>query len=90
MGKQPIVYKCSMCGEVRSRDQLVAKRVQYKEMGMEGKVLTTRVVAWLCTVLHSGGAPCLELDEHFNIPAYTSAPGTAAKTLPEDERASEA
>lgn len=87
MGKQPLTYKCDACGEVRSRDQLVAKRVQFKEMGMEGKVLTTRVVAWLCTVPQNPILSCLERDDHYAIPAYTAAPGTAAKTLPEGEHA---
>lgn len=87
MGKQPLIYKCDDCGEVRDRDELAAKRVQFKEMGATGKLIKTRVIAWLCNVPGDDGKSCRERDVHWDIPAYTASPGTAAKTFPEDERA---
>lgn len=87
MAKQPIIYKCDGCGEIRPRDELVVKRVQFKNMGMDGKLLATRVVGWLCTVVGVDGKSCLTRDEHYGRVPYVEAPGTAAKKLPEGEHA---
>ena len=72
MAERTIVYKCSRCDCQPGRDALTVKRIQFREMGVGGKVTMTRVVAWLC------GA-CLAIDPDFSIPAYESAPGTDAK-----------
>ena len=87
MGKQPLIYKCDDCGEIRPRDELVVKRVQFKKMGMDGKLLATRVVGWLCRVVGADGKSCLERDVHYGREPYVEAPGTTAKKLPEGEHA---
>jgi hypothetical protein len=67
-----IKYKCSGCGKDKAKDDLVVKRVQFREMGMNGKVTSTRTVAWLCP-------PCLAKDPDTGRDAYMDAPGTSAK-----------
>lgn len=74
-----LTYECTSCGNVRKRDELIAKRIQFREMGMTGKVLETRTVAWLCKVIGKGGKTCLQRDADYGRVAYTEAPGTAAK-----------
>jgi len=78
---RPINYTCDVCKNVRTKDELVAKRVQYREMGSDGKVLKTRVIMWVCRVPdpNMGGKSCLDCDPDFHRPKYEDAPGTLAK-----------
>lgn len=71
-----MTYKCSACDTVRPRDSLVAVRKQWLTLGLNGKVLRTRVVAWLCTV---GDPSCLDKDPGFSQESYVGAPGSSAK-----------
>lgn len=72
--KSSIKYTCGMCGdEVPAKEDLVAKRVQFREMGPSGKVLRTRVVAWICK------KRCIDRDPDYRRPAYEASPGTSAK-----------
>lgn len=84
VAKKSLTYSCADCGKERRRDQLVTKRIQFKEMGMNGKVRETRTVAWLCEVKGSDGKTCLERDGDFGREPYVDAPGTAAKRGGED------
>lgn len=50
-----IDYKCSNCGAKpvgpsgeSVKEMLVVKKVLFAEMGVTGRTLKTRVVAWLC------------------------------------------
>ena len=76
---KPIPYVCAGCQLTFQKEELVAKRVQYREMGSDGKVIMTRVISWLCRVPPSGGQSCLDLDPDFHRPKYENAPGTLAK-----------
>jgi hypothetical protein len=69
----PIRYECSVCKRSLPRGDLVVKRVQFREMGVSGKLILTRVVGWLCRDF------CLQQDEVFQMPSYDRAPGTLAK-----------
>ncbi len=63
--------KCSRCGlEVDSfhKHLLVVVRVQFVEMGHNGKVLRSRTKEWLCI-------PCMEKDPDYNRESHTEAPG---------------
>lgn len=60
-------------------------RKQWLTMGVDGKILKTRAVGWLCkdiNPLHPGYLSCLELDPDWSREAYKDAPGTAAKRTP--------
>lgn len=79
-----IEYKCSECGRDVGRDNLKAKRVQFKEMGMAGPIIQSRTVAWLCVVPQQDGSPsCLELDPAWKQPSRAAAPGNADTRLAE-------
>ena len=73
MSATPIAYRCAKCGEDTLRDNLVVKRVQFREMGQGGKVLITRTLLWLCR------DKCLVEDPDWSRPAFIAAPGTDAK-----------
>lgn len=78
MTERKINYACTVCNEPKDRDALIVKRIQFREMGVGGKVIKTRVIAWLCTI-------CLSADPDNDIPAYETAPGTDAKKYHEGE-----
>ena len=83
---RPINYTCDVCKLTRTKDELVAKRVQYREMGSDGKVLKTRVIKWVCRVPSDvTGRSCLDEDADFHRPKYEDAPGTLAKRDPDVE-----
>lgn len=71
-----VKYTCDECGPgtLYQKEQLTVKRVQYRDMGQNGKVIKTRGTAWLCP-------EHLAADPDFNRPAYDAAPGTSAKRL---------
>ena len=71
-----VKYSCSICKRERTREDLVVKRVQFKEMGVSGKVIRTRAVGWLCR------DACLLDDQAWVQQEYTQAPGTLAKRSP--------
>lgn len=41
-------YKCTQCGKPTERDLLTVKKVVFLEMGLGGRTIRSRVVAWLC------------------------------------------
>lgn len=73
-----IEYKCTECERSVGRDNLKVKRVQFKEMGVNGPIVQTRVIAWLCTVAAENGGPsCLDKDPVWQQPARVATPGHA-------------
>jgi hypothetical protein len=52
-------YKCSSCGEVTERDDLLAKKVLFTTMGEGARIKRSRVVGWLCP-------NCREKDPEWN------------------------
>lgn len=72
------VYKCTRCGREVGRDNLRAKRVQFREMGMHGRHERSRTTGWLCIIpADDGGPSCLELDPDWNREHKMAAPGNA-------------
>ena len=65
-----IEYKCGVCGMSHPRETLLAKRVQFVEMGRGGRVLRSRVTQWV-------GPCCLEKDADFTRPELAASPGMA-------------
>lgn len=61
------IYVCTRCGnkphpnDNEARELLTAKVVQFKEVGYRGKVIRSRVTAWLCP-------DCLKIDDTYNSP----------------------
>lgn len=57
-------YNCTGCGNMpgstrdEARNNLFAKRVEFREYGFRGRLLRSRVIAWLCKA-------CLEADEDY-------------------------
>lgn len=68
--EDPNHYRCSSCQQVKPRDELVVKRVQYVTMGKSPKVLRSRVVGWLCQ-------HCVEQQAEWNRPIHSASPGLA-------------
>lgn len=67
-------YLCTNCGQYTERELLTVKKVVFTEMGSGGKVLKSRTIGWLCN-------DCIEDDEHYNLDAYTTAPGLKSPGL---------
>lgn len=59
-------YCCTECGEYSNRELLTVKKVSFNEMGVGGRVLRSRVVAWLCP-------KCVKKDPQYNQPAFRAA-----------------
>ncbi len=69
-----MTYVCGVCGNERDPDDLVVKRVQFRERGEGGKVIRTRTLpGYVCKSV------CLPLDEDWNRVAYKEAAGSIAK-----------
>lgn len=68
-------YKCSLCGIVRHRNNLIVKRTQFLQMGKNGSVIRSRVTGWLCNVPIDGGKSCLEMDADWQRPLWHTSPG---------------
>lgn len=41
-------YKCSSCGKIEQREELVVKKALFVTMGAGSSTVRSRVVAWLC------------------------------------------
>jgi hypothetical protein len=67
------IYRCSQCGELEEREELVVKKAVFRGMGEDGKTMRSRTVAWLCPL-------CREADPDWNAPKFTSSPGFADAT----------
>lgn len=65
--------KCTRCGREVGKDNLKAKRVQFKPMDKKGAVERSRTVAYLCVVDQEDGSKgCLYQDEDWNRPMYST------------------
>lgn len=67
-------YKCSECGEKTPVNELLAKRVIFRQMGDFGRTVKGRVVAWLCP-------SCLEKDPVWRDESRSSIQSTAMKRV---------
>lgn len=61
-------YQCDNCGKIVSdnddpnaADKMLAKKVQFVELGQNPKVYRSRIVGWLCM-------ECVSNDPDFNLP----------------------
>lgn len=79
-----IRYACTKCKREVGRSNLKVKRVVFREMGVHGPVVQSRVTGWLCVVPQDNGDPsCLEQDPAWQQPALSHAPGMADTKLAE-------
>ena len=62
------VYECTKCGLETERDLLTVKKIAFLEMGVGGRTIKTRVVAWLCP-------RCVASDPDFLLEKF-KAPGS--------------
>ena len=65
--------RCTGCDQITSPELMVIKQVNFLERTKRGKIIKSRVVAWLCE-------DCTEKDADFNLPAY-SGPGNTSAPL---------
>jgi hypothetical protein len=75
-------YKCTDCQRETLKALLTAVKVQFTGLGAGAKVIRSRTIAWLCD-------ECLCKNVHWNLPAYSGAPGMKSAPL-ERVRAAEA
>lgn len=80
-----ISYSCTKCGREVGKDNLKVKRVQFKEMGVHGRIEKSRVVAWLCIVPNGKNPSCLDQDEAWATRPLASSPGMADTKLARGE-----
>ena len=73
--RRKITYRCTECGREMTREQLRAKRVQYRELVGDRRVVRPRTVAWLCVSPPRGGKSCLDLDADWHRQSLRDAPG---------------
>jgi hypothetical protein len=74
---QKIDYKCTKCGREVGRDNLRIKRAVFKDPGVNGSTVKTRVSEWLCLIAQEDGTPsCLDLDPDWNAPKWIGTPHT--------------
>lgn len=70
MSNRP-VHRCSVCKQVKKRDELFVKRVVFQTMGSGARTVRSRVLSWLC-------GPCTMEDEDYNresfVPVYEQQP----------------
>ncbi|MEU4066703.1 hypothetical protein AB0F25_30695 [Streptomyces wedmorensis] len=58
-------YKCTECGEVQPREDLIAKKVSFVTLGSKGTTIKSRTPHWLCF-------KCLKGDKDWNLVQYDS------------------
>jgi hypothetical protein len=63
-----IDYTCMTCNEVKPRDQLLARRVTWFEMGRAGKAVRSRTTGWQCR-------SCAEKDGDWQRDPLADSPG---------------
>lgn len=74
--RQEADYRCSECGRrYPKREDLVAKRVVWREMGEYGATIRSRVVSWICKDY------CLPEDPDWNRTPLAESPGFARTRL---------
>lgn len=85
MLRRNINYSCDRCHRVCEKNNLVAVRWQFKDMGETGRVFRTRTVEWICRHPQGDGGPsCLDLDAVFNTESLGSSPGFRDTALAPD------
>lgn len=53
-------YACTRCGKEHPRSDLVAKVASFRELGVGGRLVRSRTVAWLCE-------NCMVYDPDYNM-----------------------
>lgn len=61
-------YICSNCHQEIDRELLTVVKVSFNEMGVGGRTLRSRVIAWLCP-------KCLKENPHWNRVPFQDTPG---------------
>jgi hypothetical protein len=80
-----IVYKCTRCGREVGRNNLVAKRAVFREMGVHGRTVKSTTTDWLCIIRQPhGGQSCRDQDTDWQAPKWINSPGLA-DTRKEDD-----
>lgn len=74
-----IKYVCGNCGQTKTKATLTVKRVQFLEMGENGKLLKTRVVEWLCEDCRAED-PAWSQDKLFGSPGLQDVMGKKGKS----------
>lgn len=64
---QTQTYTCSLCGNIRNRDELLAKKISYITLGARGKTVKSRTKQWICIFCLASGK-----DADWDIEAYDS------------------
>lgn len=64
---QTQTYRCDLCGNVRNRDDLLAKKISYITLGARGKTVKSRTKQWDCVFCLAEGK-----DPDWDIQAYDS------------------
>jgi len=73
---RPIDYSCSECRRKVGREHLMAVRVQFKEMGVHGRIVKTRTTEWLCTIpQENGDQSCLDSNPAWQADRMAESPG---------------
>lgn len=60
-------YRCTECGRVRPRSDLLAKKVSFTTI-KPVRIVRSRVVGWVCS-------RCRDYDDAWNAKAYADSPG---------------
>jgi len=71
--KAPPRYVCSSCKREQERGQLTVKRAIFQDFGRSGRVIRSRVAAWLCP-------DCREKDVDWKRDTSKGGPPTAPGT----------
>lgn len=80
-----IQYRCTRCGREVGRGNLITKRAVFREMGVQGRTVKSRVTDWLCIIPQDDGSPsCRDTDTAWIAEERLSTPGMA-DTRPKDE-----
>jgi len=76
-----IQYVCDTCGRDVGKLNLRAKRVQFLTIGLNGKMIQSRITSWLCI-------SCMETDPDFTRPSRSASPGMRDTKLAKEYDAS--
>lgn len=60
--------KCTRCGSEQPKERMLARRVQFVEIGKGGSTRKSRTTDWLCS-------SCVAADPDWQRPSYQASPG---------------
>ena len=68
-----VQYICTGCGrDVKTRDNLIAKRVSFRGVGHGKSDIKSRVIAWLCIIPNGPEPSCRDKDPDWNREKWVS------------------